>query len=104
MRIVPSRHDYWGIHVKAIFLGFIALTATAMGATMFDQALEGSQAQALYESMNVPVAGPYCTGLCVPGQPCDPTCTSVKRDHGTTCDRIEHLNTHQIEFRCTLPD
>jgi hypothetical protein len=60
----------------------------------------GEQAQQMYEQIPGPDGQEYCTGLCLPNHPCDPTCTSIKRADGYFCARTRHTKTGEIDYTC----
>jgi hypothetical protein len=83
--------------MKFIFaLLFVAGVAVAAGK------VTGPEAEKLWKSLPGPVHGPFCTGLCQPGEVCDPPCYSSKNGQKAACTKTEFMKSHRIEYECEV--
>ena len=82
----------------ALILGLFCFSGLSQADT--GSVVTGPQAQAIYENLTVPVRGPFCTGACFPGQPCDPTCTSFETGQGWECSKTEYKKSGRLVYRC----
>jgi len=81
---------------KVKFFSLILLVPTLLCAAD----ITGLEAEQRYHAMATQERGPFCTGACLPGQPCDPTCTTIREENGWRCSQIRHTRSGQIEYQC----
>jgi hypothetical protein len=80
-------------------LGDTEATVTENGVHL---AIEGDAARTVYDGLDVEERGPFSTGLCIPGMPCDPPTFWGKDGASVSCSKVEYAVSGRIEYTCQL--
>ncbi|MDI1479136.1 hypothetical protein [Polyangium sp. y55x31] len=81
----------------------VGLTVVFAASSLYaDVSVTGRRARNLWNALPGPVTGPYCMGLCMPGEVCDAPCYSYKSGNGWECTYVEYLGSGRKEYTCTM--
>jgi hypothetical protein len=88
---------------SSVGTGFPASTAEA---TATDDGVHlkvtGDAARTIYDGLDVDERGPFSTGLCVPGLPCDPPTFWGKTGTSVQCSKTSYSVSGRVEYSCQL--
>lgn len=78
-----------------------ALLISASAPSWAFERITGAEAERRYVELGEE-RGPYCTGLCIPNEPCDPPCFTLREGEGISCTKTEYLKSKRVEYTCEI--